>query len=242
MKRIGSVITAMTLLITSFAANNEYFKKINLNTEAIGIEDYKQDYSEEFAVNSENIFIADIGLLNLSFEEVKERLGMDLSEPQEFPYWGVDLKNIDIVYNEIPVCLMFQYDKLVMMMYDTYSELTDDVLNAASDVRGESSESNYWTIENGYFEISEDYYESQQTYGYRQSYVSSEIVTTLMGDVTCDDIVDVRDVTLLNQYIVKMSDLSIEALVNADVIVDGNVDLKDLGQLKKFIIKVIDKF
>ena len=65
---------------------------------------------------------------------------------------------------------------------------------------------------------------------------------TLLGDVTCDGEIDVRDVTLLNQYIVKMADLSEEALANADVIADGTVDLKDLGQLKKFLIKVIDKF
>ncbi len=65
---------------------------------------------------------------------------------------------------------------------------------------------------------------------------------TLLGDVTCDGEIDVRDVTLLNQYIVKMADLSEEALANSDVIADGTVDLKDLGQLKKFLIKVIDKF
>ncbi len=65
---------------------------------------------------------------------------------------------------------------------------------------------------------------------------------TLLGDVTCDGDIDVRDVTLLNQYIVKMADLSENALANADVIADGTVDLKDLGQLKKYLIKVIDKF
>ena len=64
----------------------------------------------------------------------------------------------------------------------------------------------------------------------------------LLGDVTCDGDIDVRDVTLLNQYIVKMADLSEDALANADVIADGTVDLKDLGQLKKYLIKVIDKF
>ena len=64
----------------------------------------------------------------------------------------------------------------------------------------------------------------------------------LLGDVTCDGIIDVRDVTLLNQYVVKIKDISEEGLANADVIADGVVDLKDLGQLKKYLIKVIDKF
>ena len=64
----------------------------------------------------------------------------------------------------------------------------------------------------------------------------------MLGDVTLDGIIDVRDVTLLNQYIVKLADLSETAMKNADVIADGKVDLKDLGQLKKYMIKVIDKF
>ena len=62
---------------------------------------------------------------------------------------------------------------------------------------------------------------------------------TLLGDVTNDGIIDVRDVTMLNQYIVKLNTLNEQQLANADVIADGKVDLKDLGQLKKYLIKVI---
>jgi len=65
---------------------------------------------------------------------------------------------------------------------------------------------------------------------------------SMLGDVTLNNEVDVRDVTLLNQYIVKMADLNEEQLANADVITDGKVDLKDLGQIKKYLIKVIEKF
>ena len=59
------------------------------------------------------------------------------------------------------------------------------------------------------------------------------------GDVTVDGEVDVRDVTLANQYYVKMSDISAQGLLNGDVIPDGVVDLKDLGQIKKYLIKVV---
>ncbi len=61
----------------------------------------------------------------------------------------------------------------------------------------------------------------------------------LWGDVTVDGEVDVRDVTLANQYYVKMSDISAQGLLNGDVIPDGVVDLKDLGQIKKYLIKVV---
>ena len=60
------------------------------------------------------------------------------------------------------------------------------------------------------------------------------------GDVTVDGIVDVRDVTLANQYCVKMKDISAQGLLNGDVIPDGVVDLKDLGQIKKYLIKIVD--
>lgn len=64
----------------------------------------------------------------------------------------------------------------------------------------------------------------------------------LLGDATCDDVVDIRDVTVLNQFIVKTTKLTEQGLANADVVADGDVGIKDLGQLKKFIIKVITKF
>ena len=67
-----------------------------------------------------------------------------------------------------------------------------------------------------------------------------DIKPTLLGDVTLDGVVDVRDVTMLNQYIVKMTDFDDQQLANGDIIKDSKVDLKDLGQLKKYIIKLID--
>lgn len=71
---------------------------------------------------------------------------------------------------------------------------------------------------------------------------SGGISATMLGDATLDNEIDVRDITIVNQYIVKMVDLSEQSLANADVISDGKVDLKDLGQMKKYVIKVIDKF
>ncbi len=69
-----------------------------------------------------------------------------------------------------------------------------------------------------------------------------ETTPTLLGDVNCDDTVDVRDVTSLKQSVVKLIALNPQQTANADVISDNIVDVKDLGQLIKYIIKVIDKF
>ncbi len=65
---------------------------------------------------------------------------------------------------------------------------------------------------------------------------------TLLGDANCDGSVDIRDVTTVNQYIIKATDLTDEGIANADVVSDSVVDISDLGQIKKFIVKLIDKF
>lgn len=64
----------------------------------------------------------------------------------------------------------------------------------------------------------------------------------LLGDVNCDGTIDILDVTMLKQNIVKLVTLNDKQAANADTIHDGTVDVKDLGQLLKYIIKVIDKF
>ena len=60
--------------------------------------------------------------------------------------------------------------------------------------------------------------------------------------MNCDVDIDVRDVTALRQYIVKLIDLDEQQMLSADIIGDENVDMKDLGQLLKYMIKVIDTF
>ncbi|MBQ1893953.1 MAG: dockerin type I repeat-containing protein, partial [Clostridia bacterium] len=39
----------------------------------------------------------------------------------------------------------------------------------------------------------------------------------LLGDVNCDGVVDMKDVTALNAYLVNSGELSAEGLANADV-------------------------
>jgi mannan endo-1,4-beta-mannosidase len=72
--------------------------------------------------------------------------------------------------------------------------------------------------------------------------VPDDVNATLLGDVNGDNEIDVRDVTMLKQNIVKLVELDTQQSANADVIKDNTIDVKDLGQLIKYIIKVIDKF
>lgn len=62
----------------------------------------------------------------------------------------------------------------------------------------------------------------------------------LWGDVNVDGEVDIRDITLTNQYIVGMKTVTPQGIANGDVIPNGALDIQDLGQIKKYIIKLID--
>ena len=62
----------------------------------------------------------------------------------------------------------------------------------------------------------------------------------LWGDVNVDGVVDIVDVTLLKQYIVKITDdITAQGKLNGDVIPNGELDVQDLGQLLKYIVKTI---
>jgi hypothetical protein len=69
--------------------------------------------------------------------------------------------------------------------------------------------------------------------------VDPSVSAKVKGDVNNDGIIDVRDVTMLKKYVVKLIDLNAQEMANADVISDGYVNVLDLGQLLKYIIKVI---
>ncbi|MGN0604884.1 MAG: cellulase family glycosylhydrolase [Oscillospiraceae bacterium] len=68
------------------------------------------------------------------------------------------------------------------------------------------------------------------------------VEASLLGDITNDGQIDVRDVTFLAQVIVKMKTLDEIQAANADVNKDGNIDVKDISQLKKFLINELKSF
>jgi hypothetical protein len=72
---------------------------------------------------------------------------------------------------------------------------------------------------------------------------AGDISNILWGDVNDDGVVDVRDVTCLKKYIVKLitdDDITAQGKLNGDVIPSGTLDVQDLGQIIKYIIKVVE--
>lgn len=62
--------------------------------------------------------------------------------------------------------------------------------------------------------------------------------SSVLGDVSCDGAVDVRDITLLVKYILGSGSLSSSALKNADVNSDGKVNVIDVSYLKRQLISI----
>lgn len=143
-------------------------------------------------------------------------------------------------------------------IHDTYTELQTWWASSANDEKGadvsvtyntitlvyeyekETTETTVTTVTTEAPETSES--TASESVPSTETTIDINVEATLLGDATCDNEIDVRDITLLNQYIVKMSDLTEQGIANSDVIKDNAIDLKDLGQLKKYIIKLIDKF
>ena len=221
----------------------------SLSTEPYENGDYyfRQTYLSYDTIDENCIYSDDNGLLNInyslfgkSFDEINDIFNSELDEPQDFPYWGLNFKNVDYTYNDIPVCFMFQYDKLVAITYDRLSDFDETTYNAAVDLFGEDTD-NVWYLDNCSFSLSTEPYENGDYY-FRQTYLSYDTIDTLTGDVTKDGDIDILDVVLLKRYIVNLEELDEISYANADTVQDGTIDVKDLGQLIKYIIKVIDTF
>ena len=60
--------------------------------------------------------------------------------------------------------------------------------------------------------------------------------TGLLGDVNCDDVVDMRDVTTLNAYLMNCGLISEQGLANADVSGDGVIDAYDSTLIAKLAL------
>ena len=67
-----------------------------------------------------------------------------------------------------------------------------------------------------------------------------EVDYTVAGDANDDGVTDIRDVTSINQYILKIDEFTEQQLSNSDVIRDGIIDVSDLGQLKKYVLKLVE--
>lgn len=205
----------------------------------------------------------------LTFNKLADASGTEFWGSKAFSY-GAGTGDCEIIFDG--TFTNGDSEEVKADIHDTYTELQTWWASSANDEKGadvsvtyntitlvyeyekEPAESTETTVTTEAPETSESTAASETTASETAETTASESVPstettidinvepTLLGDATCDNEIDVRDVTLLNQYIVKMSDLTEQGIANSDVIKDNAIDLKDLGQLKKYIIKLIDKF
>ena len=205
----------------------------------------------------------------LTFNKLADASGTEFWGSKAFSY-GAGTGDCEIIFDG--TFTNGDSEEVKADIHDTYTELQTWWASSANDEKGadvsvtyntitlvyeyekEPAESTETTVTTEAPETSESTAASETTASETAETTASESVpstettidinveATLLGDATCDNEIDVRDVTLLNQYIVKMSDLTEQGIANSDVIKDNAIDLKDLGQLKKYIIKLIDKF
>ena len=205
----------------------------------------------------------------LTFNKLADASGTEFWGSKAFSY-GAGTGDCEIIFDG--TFTNGDSEEVKADIHDTYTELQTWWASSANDEKGadvsvtyntitlvyeyekEPAESTETTVTTETPETSESTAASETTASETAETTTSESVpstettidinveATLLGDATCDNEIDVRDVTLLNQYIVKMSDLTEQGIANSDVIKDNAIDLKDLGQLKKYIIKLIDKF
>ncbi len=91
------------------------------------------------------------------------------------------------------------------------------------------------SVSNGVITISDKSSETSST-------TQTPVINANLGDANCDGIIDIRDITVINQSIIKAMTLSEQGKINSDVVADGKVDVSDLGQLKKFVLGLIESF
>lgn len=205
----------------------------------------------------------------LTFNKLADASGTEFWGSKAFSY-GAGTGDCEIIFDG--TFTNGDSEEVKADIHDTYTELQTWWASSANDEKGadvsvtyntitlvyeyekEPAESTETTVTTEAPETSESTAASETTASETAETTASESIpstettidinveATLLGDATCDNEIDVRDVTLLNQYIVKMSDLTEQGIANSDVIKDNAIDLKDLGQLKKYIIKLIDKF
>lgn len=166
-----TVTTTTTPAPTTTAATTT-----KLTTTEAPLEDVYIELSEK------EILTIDTELLGNTREELMSILGVEIPAPKEFPWYGTDLMNSDVTYNGADLCFMFQYDKLVMIIYDVMEPLSQEAISNACDELGLDAED--YSIENGIevqdpdgncYKMYGDFYAETGEQCYHQSYIYSGI-------------------------------------------------------------------
>ncbi len=129
-----------------------------------------------------SVLSAKASLMGRSRDELMNLLETQIPETEEYMEYGTDLEAADVKYNGISLKLVFQSDKLVMIVYDVMKPLDQETLEKTCEELGLDPES--FSIEDG-IEASDPDGNTYQMFGceneetgdkfYRQRYVYSGI-------------------------------------------------------------------
>ncbi len=87
-------------------------------------------------ISDKKILSVDSSLLGDTREELISILEINIPEPKEFTSYGTDLMSSSITYNGTDLTLMFQDNKLVMIVYDVKGTIDQQMLDAACEEFG----------------------------------------------------------------------------------------------------------
>ncbi len=62
--------------------------------------------------------------------------------------------------------------------------------------------------------------------------------SSLLGDSNCDTLIDVRDVTFIQQYLVNLAFFEEKNLRNSDVDGNGKITIKDASYIQRYLVKI----
>ncbi len=152
-------------------------------TEAPATEAEHQANTEQFIkINGDGILNADASLLGLTRDELQNRLGVRIPDHSEFPWWGKELRNSDVSLNGTDITFMFQYDRLVMIIYSVRQPFSHEMFDRAQNSLGQGSmEGEFKGVINisdsAYYEMTGMYTTPDGGGEYQQRYVSRNMVS-----------------------------------------------------------------
>ena len=139
------------------------------------------DDTEYFTVDPQTeFFIMDRSLFGVNYNEFKKKLGRnDLMQPEDWPWWGQNLKVVYVDEELDTFACFFQNDRLVVVYRDSPSDGPGQMYYEAVSYFGNpDKEYEYWngttayewTLNDGYYQQNVETYDDQGHY--RQQYTS----------------------------------------------------------------------
>lgn len=95
------------------------------------ISEYDDFNSKVIFVDEDNLLHVNMNYFGMSKNQLEDEIGIKIDDPIDYPWWGVDLTASWIECENKEICLMFQYEKLVIIYYDIKSYFKEPVWDKA---------------------------------------------------------------------------------------------------------------